>query len=108
VYAIVHHYRTKSGSFDEMVKQVDSEFADHIPEQVGSLLYTAVKTGDGTAMTIMLFDDEETAIRSDAAAAAVRRSLDGRFGVEETAVQRGEVMISRAADAVVQPIRFGA
>jgi hypothetical protein len=108
VYAIVHHYRTKSGSFDEMIKHVDSEFADHIPEQVGSLLYTAVKTGDRTAMTIMLFDDEDTAIRSDATAAEVRRSLDGRFGVEETAVQRGEVMISRAADAVVQPVRFGA
>ncbi|MGR6924455.1 hypothetical protein ACU635_60255 [[Actinomadura] parvosata] len=106
MYAIVRHYSTKTGSMDEMIKEVDGEFADRIPDQVGSLLYTAVDTGSGTAMTITIFGDEETAVRSESTVAQVQQNLASRFGVEETAVHRGEVMVSRAADAVVQPVRL--
>lgn len=107
MYAVVRHYSTGSGSIDEMVEQVDNEFADRIPEQVGSILYTAVDTGEGTAMTLTLFRDEAAASRSDATVAQVQQSLAARFNVEETKVYRGEVMVSRAADSVVEPVRFG-
>jgi hypothetical protein len=108
MYAVIHHYKATSGSTDDMFKQVDREFADRVPERVGSLLYSAVDTGDGTAVTILLFGDEEAAQRSDAAAKAVLKSLADRFGVRETAVYRGPVMVSRASDAVVAPVRIGA
>src|SRR5690348_11976559 len=108
MYAVIHHYSAPSGSTDEMFKQVDREFADHIPERVGSLLYSAVHTGDSTALTILLFGDEEAAHRSDAVTAEVLNSLADRFGVRETAVYRGPVMVSRASDAVVAPVRIDA
>src|SRR3954464_5638032 len=108
MYAVVRHYNTRSGAIDEMVQQVDGEFADRIPEQVGSMLYTAVNTGDATAMTLTLFGDEAAAQRSDATVAQVQKSLADGFAVEETAVYRGPVMVSRAADAVVKPVRFDA
>lgn len=104
MYAVIRHYSNKSGSVDEMGRQVDREFADQIPQQVGSILYTAVNLGDGTALTILLFGDEETAARSEATVSEVQQRLAVRFGVEETAVHRGEVMVSRATDAVVRPV----
>lgn len=107
MYAVVRHYSTTSGSIEEMVKQVDSEFADRIPEQVGSILYTAVNTGTGTAMTVTMFADAATAARSDATVAQVQQSLAARFGVQEIAVHRGDVMVSRADQQVVQAVRFG-
>jgi hypothetical protein len=106
VYAVVRHYKTTSGSIDEMVEQVDREFADRIPEQVDSILYTAVNTGSGTAMTLTLFNDQPSAARADATVAQVQQSLANRFGVEETAVHRGPVMVSRAKEVVVEPVRF--
>ncbi|MGP3937901.1 hypothetical protein [Nonomuraea sp. KM88] len=38
MYAMIWRYDTGTGSFDEMIKQVDREFADRIPEEVGSVL----------------------------------------------------------------------
>ncbi|TDC83632.1 hypothetical protein E1292_49805 [Nonomuraea deserti] len=106
MYAIVRHYNASSGSIEEMVEQVDREFADRIPEQVGSILYTAVHTGDGTAMTITMFADTATANRSEQTVAQVQQALAARFGVSETAVHRGEVLVSRASQAVAETVRF--
>jgi hypothetical protein len=69
MYAIIRHYRTEAGSIDAMAHRVDREFADRIPEEVGSVLYTAIDTGDGTIVTVTVFEDEERFQRSEAAAA---------------------------------------
>ncbi|WP_433430178.1 hypothetical protein [Nonomuraea sp. CA-141351] len=106
MYAIVRHYSASEASIQEMVEQVDKEFADRVPEQVGAALYTAVETGGGTVMTITVFGDAESAAGAETAVAGVQKSLGARFGVRETAVQRGEVMVSRATRAMVEPVRF--
>ncbi|MCF6468698.1 hypothetical protein FAF44_09900 [Nonomuraea sp. MG754425] len=106
MYAIVRHYAASSGSIEKMVEQVDREFADRIPEQVGSILYTAVHTGPETVMTITMFADEEAAAGSERTVAQVQGALGARFGVTETAVQRGEVMVNRASRAVAETVRF--
>jgi hypothetical protein len=103
MYAIIRHYRTEAGSIDAMAHRVDREFADRIPEEVGSVLYTAIDTGDGTAMTITLFENEEAGLHSEAAVARVREAL-AEFQVEEIDVFRGEVMVSRASEKVLKPI----
>lgn len=108
MYAIVRHYRTDASSIEPMVRHVDREFADPVPKQVGSVLYTAVRTGDGTAMTITMFPDAEAAARSEPTVAALQQTLMNRFGVEEYAVQRGEVLISQATPEVATPVRFAA
>lgn len=108
MYAILHHYRTRSGSIDAMVQRIDAEFADRIPDLVGTILYTAVDTGDGTAMTITLFGDERTARRSQDAVAQVQQTLAAEFQVEETALFEGEVMVNRATEKLIEPIHHGA
>ncbi|MER5999767.1 hypothetical protein [Nonomuraea angiospora] len=106
MYAIVRHYSADASAITEMVKHVDREFADRVPEQVGSVLYTAVDTGGGTVMTITMFGDAEAASRAESAVIGVQESLGARFGVRETAVERGEVMVSRATPSVVGRVRF--
>jgi hypothetical protein len=103
MYAIIRRYRMGAGSIDAMARRVDSEFADRVPEEVGAVLYTAIDTGDGTAMTVTLFEAEEAGRRSEAAVVRVRESL-AEFRVEEIGVFRGEVVVSRATDNVLEPV----
>src|SRR5215217_644940 len=103
MYAMVRRYRMAVGSMDDVMHKVDREFAERIPEEVGSVLYTAIDAGDGTAMTITLFENEEAGLRSEAAVARVREAL-AEFRVEKIDVFRGEVMVSRASEKVLKPI----
>jgi hypothetical protein len=104
MYAVIRRYETSAGSIDAMVKKVSGKFADRIPGQVGSVLYTAIDTGDGTATTVTFFPDEETARRSAEAVGQVQRSLDGDFGVVEKEVIAGRILVSRADQAVVRRV----
>ncbi|GAB3404588.1 hypothetical protein [Flindersiella endophytica] len=74
----LRHYRAAAGSIKPMVRH--SEFADQIPKQVGSVLYTAVHTGEDTVLTITMFDDAEAADRAEATVATVQQALMDRFG----------------------------
>ncbi|SPL88497.1 unnamed protein product [[Actinomadura] parvosata subsp. kistnae] len=107
MYAVIRAYTTKAGSAEDVFSQVDSEFADRIPKQVGALLYTAVDTGDGSALTVTFFADEQAADRSETAVSQVQQSLAARFGIEEAGVRRGPVMVSRAEAAVAHPVNIG-
>jgi hypothetical protein len=62
-----------------------------------------VAAGDGTAMTVTLFEDEEAGRRSEAAAARVRESL-AEFRVEEIDALAGEVMVSRASEKALRTV----
>lgn len=104
MYAVVRRYSAGSGSIEPLVKRVSGEFADRIPGQVGSVLYTAIDTGDGTATTVTFFPDEETAKRSAEAVAQVQQSLGGEFGVVENDVIQGRVLVSRASEPVLRRV----
>lgn len=103
MYAVIRRYEMSPGAIGGLVKRVSGEFADHIPEKVGSLLYTAIDTGDGTAATVTFFPDEDAARRSAEAVGHVQKSL-GDFGVVEKEVIQGRILVSRANEAVVDPV----
>ena len=103
MYAMIRRYRMGGGSIDDLMRKVDTQFADRLQEQLGILQYQAIDTGDGTIVTVTLFEDEETGRRSEAAAAGVRESL-AEFRVEEIDALTGDVMVSRATDKVLEPI----
>ncbi|MEU4580412.1 hypothetical protein [Nonomuraea sp. NPDC023979] len=105
MYAVVRHYSSSPGSVEEMVRQVDQEFADRVPERVGAILYSAIGTGAGTVTTITVFPDAETAARAEDPVEDVQRSLGERFGVRETEVHRGEVTVSRADPRIAETVR---
>ena len=103
MYAMIRRYRMGAGSIDDLMHKVDTQFADRLQEQFGILHYQAIDTGDGTIMTVTVFEDEERCRRAEAAAAGVRVAL-AEFQVEEIGALNGEVMVSRATERVLEPV----
>jgi hypothetical protein len=104
MYMAIHRYAADAAVIGSMMKRVSGEFADRIPGQVGSVLYAAVDTGAGTAMTVTVFPDEATARRAAETVAQVQQSLGDQFGVVEHEVIEGPVVISRATEPVLRPV----
>ncbi len=103
MYASIRRYRMGAGSIDDAMHLVDTELADLLTEQPGFVDYQVIDAGDATIVSITMFDDEEQCMRSnDMAAAFVREHLVG-FQVERTDMFGGEVMVSRAAEKVLEP-----
>jgi hypothetical protein len=103
MYASIRRYRMGAGSMDDAMHLADTEFADRLAEEPGFVDYQALDTGDGTVMSITIFETEDQCEASnDMAAAWVRESL-ADFQVERLEVFGGEVMVSRAAEKVLEP-----
>ena len=103
MYAMVRRYRMATGSMDDLMHKVDTQFADRLQEQLGILHYQAIDTGDGTIMTVTVFEDEDQCRRSEPAAAGVREGL-ADFRVEEIHALTGEVRVSRVSEKVLDPV----
>ena len=103
MYASIRRYRMGAGSMDDAMHIVDTELADMLSEEPGFIDYQAMDTGDGTVTSVTIFDDEEQCLRSNDMAAAFVREHLADFQVERLAVFGGEVMVSRAAERVLEP-----
>jgi hypothetical protein len=101
MYAMIRRYRMAAGSIDDLMHTVDTQYADRLQEQLGILHYQAIDTGNGTIVTVTVFEDEAGLRRSEAAAARVREGL-AEFRVEEIDALAGEVMVSRASEKVLR------
>ncbi|MFC7624689.1 hypothetical protein [Microlunatus sp. GCM10028923] len=106
MYTAIRHYRIGSGTVEEMTKVVEQEFADRIPELVQAVAYTAIDTGEGTAVTITVFPDEELFRKAARVVADLQRDLGERFGVVEESLLHGEVMINRASETVAETVHY--
>lgn len=103
MYASFRRYRMGAGSMDDAMHLADTELADRLAEEPGFIDYQAVATGDDTIMSMTIFEDEEQCLASnDIAAEFVRDHLES-FEVERLDVFTGEVMVSRAAEKVLEP-----
>jgi hypothetical protein len=103
MYANIRRYRMGAGSVDDAMHLADIELADRIAAEPGFVDYQAIDTGDGTIMSVTIFDDEEGCLRSNDLAAEFVRDHLAAFEVERTDMFGGEVMVSRAADKVLEP-----
>lgn len=103
MYAMIRRYRMRADSMDELMHKVDVKFVDQLQEQLGILHYQAIDTGDGTIVTVTVFEDEDQYRLSERAAAGVREAL-AEFQVEEVDALSGEVMVSRATGRVLEPV----
>ena len=103
MYATFRRYRMGAGSMDDAMHLADTELADRLAAEPGFIDYQVVATGDDTIMSMTIFEDEEQCLASnDIAAEFVREHLQA-FEVERLDVFGGEVMVSRAAEKVLQP-----
>jgi hypothetical protein len=103
MYASIRRYRMGAGSMDDAMHLADTELADRFAAEPGFVDYQAIDTGDGTVTSVTIFDDEDQCLRSNDLAAEFVRDHLAAFEVEQTDVFSGEVMVSRAADKVLQP-----
>ena len=103
MYASVRRYRADSDSIDEMMHLADTRFADRLADEPGFMDYQLLDSGNGTVMSISIFDTEDQCARSNDLAAEFVRDELRDFGMERTDVFGGEVMVSRAAERVLEP-----
>ncbi len=107
MFSSVRRYRLMSGSFDELLHLVDTDFAETVQEMDGFVEYQVLECGNGELVTITTFRDRRSAEESAAIAADwVRDTLARRFDLERLEAFVGEIAISRAADAVLVPARY--
>jgi hypothetical protein len=103
MYASFRRYRMGAGSIDDVMHLADTEFADRLAEQPGFVDYQVVPTGEDTIMSVTIFEDEEQCLASNDMAADFVREHLGAFQIERLEVFGGEVMVSRAAEKVLEP-----
>jgi hypothetical protein len=103
MYAMLRVYRMGTGSVDDLMRKVDSGFADQLQQELGIVDYQAIDAGDGIVITTTYFADEERCMQSQEAAERVRLAL-ADWEVEQVHNWMGPVRINRSSEAALEPI----
>jgi hypothetical protein len=102
-FASMRRYRLRTGSIGELMHIVDEVFAEEIEAMDGFEAYHALDCGGGELVSISLLRDQAAAEESDERALEfVRREL-ADFDIERTEVIGGDVVVSRAMAALLEP-----
>jgi hypothetical protein len=88
---------------DDLMHRVDRDFADALAQEPGFTGYQVVATGADTLMSISIFSDQQAAERSNEIAAQWVADDLAEFGIERMGAITGEVMVSRAREAMLEP-----
>jgi heme-degrading monooxygenase HmoA len=102
-FASVRRYALRDGSVAALMHKVDQIFADKIETLDGFEAYHALDCGRGEILSISLFRDQATAQTSDDLALQFVAEELGGFDIERTGVKGGEVLVSRAMAALLEP-----
>jgi|Tabmets5t2r1_1033131.scaffolds.fasta_scaffold13972_2 hypothetical protein len=108
MFASIRRYRLSEGSMDELMRRVDEGFAEEISRQPGFCSYEALDCGDGEIETISVFGEPEEA---EASRELAQRWSDENlrdFGFTRLEALRGEILVSRAAEDMLEPMHAGA
>jgi hypothetical protein len=103
MYASFRRYRMGAGSMDDAMHLADTELADRLAEEPGFIDYHVVAMSDDTIMSVTIFEDEQQCLASNDMAAEFVREHLAPFRIERLEMFGGEVMVSRAADRVLEP-----
>jgi hypothetical protein len=107
MFASIRRYRLDSGSMDDLTRRVDEGFADQIAEQPGFVSYEFLDCGDSQVMTISVFRDADGAEASRDLAQRWSEEELGDFDFTRTEALRGEILVSRAAQGILEPSHAG-
>jgi heme-degrading monooxygenase HmoA len=95
MYAAIRQYEIGVGSVRDIMDVVEKEFADAIAGQPGFVAYHVVASGRDEIVSVTIFRDEDSALRSNQVAAHFVRDHLGGFDINLTAGMSGEVMVTR-------------
>jgi hypothetical protein len=102
MFASIRSYRLTRGSIEELTRRVDQGFAEEISKRPGFISYELIDCGDGAIMTMSLFHEAEQA---EASREFARRWTEDNLkdlDFTRTEAVRGEVMVSRARDEMLE------
>lgn len=108
MFASIRRYRLHEGSMDELMRRVDDGFAGEISSRPGFCSYEALDCGDGEVVTISVFGEAEQAEASRELAQRWSDENLGDFGFTRLEALRGEILVSRAVEDVLEPAHAGA
>jgi hypothetical protein len=103
MYLSIRTYRLNSGSIDEAMHRVDRDLADAFAREPGFIAYEVAQTGERTVASVTTFQTREQAEASNELAAQWVAEELADFDVRRLGVIVGEVMVSRASHAVLEP-----
>lgn len=107
MFASVRRYRLISGSIDDLLHLVDSDFAESVQDMDGFVEYQVLECGNGELVTITTFSDRQSAaVSAEMAADWIRDTLARQFDLERLESFVGEIAISRAADEVLAAAHY--
>jgi hypothetical protein len=108
MFVSIRRYRLVHGSMEELMRRVDTGFADEIGSQPGFVSYEFMDCGDGEVLTVSAFQTAEEADASrDLAQRWTQQNLQG-FEFTRLESMRGKIMVSRAAQDMLAPGHAGA
>jgi hypothetical protein len=107
MFASIRRYRLESGSIDDLLRLVDTDFADSVQELDGFVEYQVLECGNGEIVTITTFSTRAHAEESmQLSADWIRDTLAAQYDLTRLEAFVGEVVISRAREQVLEPERY--
>jgi hypothetical protein len=108
MFASVRRYRLRSGLMEELARRVDDGFAEELSAQPGFVSYELLDAGDGDVITVSVFHDADGARRSTELAQRWTDEHLGDFRFTRREAFQGEILVSRAAEELLEPGHAGA
>lgn len=103
MYASVRRYRVDPGQADELLHRIDAEFLPGLEQRDGFVAYQVVYDDQDRLTTITTFFDQQAAADSALLAAEWIRDNLQDYDIERLDVVNGEVAVSRAGSALLEP-----
>jgi hypothetical protein len=98
MFTTVRQYRTDPADMEEVCRRVDASFADRLAALPGFAGYECVDCGDGTLITITVFEDRATAEDSTLLAAEFVREELSDLALERVGAFTGELRVNRGRE----------
>jgi hypothetical protein len=103
MYASIRRFRCNPDQVPETMHRVDEIFAPRLEEMPGFVAYEAVDCGDGEVCSLTICRDQEAVERSVVLSAEFVRDDLADIEIERLDALQGEVSVSRASDAMLEP-----
>jgi hypothetical protein len=107
MFASIRRYRLHEGSMDDLMWRVDDGFAEEISRRPGFCSYEALDCGEGEVVTISVFSQAEQAEASRELAQRWSDENLSEFRFTRLEALRGEIIVSRAVDDILEPAHAG-
>lgn len=96
MYAVIERYAVNPENAEEAVRRINAVLAGSLTHQVGFVEFDVVRAGEGSVMTICMFETRDQAKRVEQLEHAFERVVLGDLDLAHVWQAEGEVTMHRA------------